>query len=279
MTKKKIILLIIFAVILGGIAAGLLLYNQPGFTGNRVANPDSYTLEIQRMHGTDRHTMALNAGDVLQIHFETEKGSLHLEITAPDGTVLYTGNGGETRDFTVNIPQDGTYSVTVEAKHAKGILRIQKTCKVKEDISMKNLVLNGNPQRRKHHITPLILILLFICILAGCARGKKTPASMNIDTKDGKTIRTGTEVYTYQLEAGQTGILSVRVARESGRLDLDIYPTGGEDEAEYTGRDMDNAAFNVTLKSAGEYTVRFTADQFIGEYGIEWKTMKGNEAQ
>ena len=25
------------------------------------------------MHGTDRHTMALNAGDVLQIHFETEK--------------------------------------------------------------------------------------------------------------------------------------------------------------------------------------------------------------
>lgn len=73
MTKKKIILLIIFAVILGGIAAGLLLYNQPGFTGNRVANPDSYTLEIQRMHGTDRHTMALNAGDVLQIHFETEK--------------------------------------------------------------------------------------------------------------------------------------------------------------------------------------------------------------
>lgn len=193
--------------------------------------------------------------------------------------MLYTGNGGETRDFTVNIPQDGTYSVTVEAKHAKGILRIQKTCKVKEDISMKNLVLNGNPQRRKHHITPLILILLFICILAGCARGKKTPASMNIDTKDGKTIRTGTEVYTYQLEAGQTGILSVRVARESGRLDLDIYPTGGEDEAEYTGRDMDNAAFNVTLKSAGEYTVRFTADQFIGEYGIEWKTMKGNEAQ
>lgn len=126
MTRKKIILLIILAVTLGGIAAGLLLYNQPGFTGSRTANPDSYTLEIQRMHRTDRHTMKLNAGDVLQIHFETEKGSLHLKITAPDGTVLYTGNGGETRDFTVNIPQDGTYSIYVEARHAKGTVYIQQ---------------------------------------------------------------------------------------------------------------------------------------------------------
>ena len=279
MTKKKIILLIIFAVILGGIAAGLLLYNQPGFTGSRTANPDSYTLEIQRMQGTDRHTMELNAGDVLQIHVETEKGSLHLEITAPDGTVLYTGNGKEVPDFTVNIPQDGTYSVTVEAKHAKGVLRIQKTCKAQEDISMNNLVLNGNPQKRKRHIMPLPLILLFVCILAVCARGKKTSANMNIDIRDGKTIRTGTEVYTYQVEDGQPGILSVYVARESGRLDLDIYPTESEDEAEYTGRNMDNAAFDVILKNAGEYTVRFTADKFIGEYGIEWKTVKGNEAQ
>ena len=98
--------------------------NQPGFTGSRVANPNSYTLEIQRMHGTDRHTMNLNAGDMLQIHFETEKGSLHLKITAPSGTVLYAGNGKEATDFTVNIPQDGKYSVTVEAKHAKGSVQI-----------------------------------------------------------------------------------------------------------------------------------------------------------
>lgn len=95
------------------------------------------------------------------------------------------------------------------------------------------------------------------------------PADMNIDIKDGKTVRTGTEIYTYQVEDGQTGILSVHVSEESGRLDLDIYPTGREDEAEYTDRDMDNTSFDVTLKNAGEYTVRFTAGKFIGEYGIE----------
>lgn len=123
--KVKIIGLIVLLLMIAG-AVVLTVCNQPGFTGSRVANPDSYTLDIVRMHGTDRHTLELNAGDVLQIHFETEKGSLHLEITAPDGTVLYAGNGKEASDFTINIPKDGTYSVTVKAKHAKGILRIQK---------------------------------------------------------------------------------------------------------------------------------------------------------
>ena len=40
----------------------------------------------QQMNGTDSHTLNLTAGDVLQVTFETQKGSLHMELTAPDGT-------------------------------------------------------------------------------------------------------------------------------------------------------------------------------------------------
>ena len=53
----------------------------------------------------------LNAGDVLSIHFETEKGALHLDIQAPDGNVLYSGNGQNAKDFTVNIAESGSYTV------------------------------------------------------------------------------------------------------------------------------------------------------------------------
>ena len=96
-----------------------------GFTGSRVKNPDAYLLDIDRMNGTDIHTLELHEGDALQIHFEAAKGSLYMEMKAPDGTTIYRGNGKETTDFTVNIPENGVYTVVVEARHAKGTIHVQ----------------------------------------------------------------------------------------------------------------------------------------------------------
>ena len=112
-------------LLLAGLAAFLIIYNQPGFTGERVKNPGLYTLNIQRMNGTDSHTMQLKAGDVLRVEFETEKGSLNMEITAPDGTTLYAGNGKETTEFKLGITKTGTYAITVKARNAKGSIYIQ----------------------------------------------------------------------------------------------------------------------------------------------------------
>lgn len=77
------------------------------------------------MNGTDLHTLELHEGDVLQIQFETVKGSLYMEIKAPDGTTIYRGNGKETTDFTVNIRESGVYTIVVEARHARGTIHIQ----------------------------------------------------------------------------------------------------------------------------------------------------------
>ena len=113
------------ALVLAGAAPFLLGYNQEGFTGSRVKNPDAYLLDIEKMNGTDLHTLELQEGDVLQIRFETAKGELYMEIKAPDGTSIYRGNGKETTDFAVNIRQDGVYTVVVEARHGKGTIHIQ----------------------------------------------------------------------------------------------------------------------------------------------------------
>ena len=86
---------------------------------------DAYILDAQYMNGTDGHTMTLNAGDVLAIRFEAEKGTLHLDIQAPDGTVLYSGKGQHATDFTVNIAESGSYAVTVKARSATGFIQIQ----------------------------------------------------------------------------------------------------------------------------------------------------------
>ena len=112
--------LLIYLLAVSGLFVFLTACNQKNFTGIRVANPDSYRLDIEQMKGTDTHTLKLDAGDVLDIRFQTEHGKLNMEIKAPDGTLIYTGNGEEATDFTVNISENGEYSVFVEAKGARG---------------------------------------------------------------------------------------------------------------------------------------------------------------
>ena len=125
-SNAKIITVIMLLFI--GVAAAFFRYNQEGFTGSRVKNPDSYLLDIERMNGTDLHTLDLQTGDVLRIQFETLWGSLYMEIKAPDGTAIYRGNGKETKEFTVNITESGVYTIAVCARHAKGgIIRIDKS--------------------------------------------------------------------------------------------------------------------------------------------------------
>lgn len=120
-----------------GVAATLFRYNQEGFTGSRIKNSDFYLLDIERMNGTDLHTLELQTGDILQIQFETLKGSLYMEIKAQDGTTVYSGNGKETTNFTVNIPESGVYTVVVCARHAKG--RIEVQCVQKREKSVKQV--------------------------------------------------------------------------------------------------------------------------------------------
>ena len=126
MTKRnKAVLTVLLLLLFAGTAAFLFCSNQEGFTGSRVKNPDGYFLNIEKMNGTDLHTLELHQGDVLQIRFETVKGELYMEIKAPDGTAVYRGNGKETPDFTVNIQQTGVYPIVVAARHAKGTIQIQ----------------------------------------------------------------------------------------------------------------------------------------------------------
>ena len=125
MKKSKAVFIVLTLPILAGVAVFLLCTNQEGFTGSCVKNPDEYLLDIEKMNGTDLHTLELREGDTLQIEFETGKGELYMEIKAPDGTAVYRGNGKETTDFTVNIRESGVYTVVVEARHAKGTIHVR----------------------------------------------------------------------------------------------------------------------------------------------------------
>lgn len=112
--------------LLAAVGAVFLLLGRDSFAGERIAQPDLYGLEIRQMTGVDQHTMDLQAEDVLQVCFACTSGSLRLEIIAPSGAAVYSGDGRQVTQFTVTAPEAGAYTLAVTARHARGSLRIQR---------------------------------------------------------------------------------------------------------------------------------------------------------
>lgn len=122
----------------------------------------------------------------------------------------------------------------------------------------------------------LCFMLVVVCFLSACSdnyendnNGEK--GNMNIDFGDEGMIRNGTEYRTYQVEKNREGTVSINISKKSGCLDIDIYPVDDKENPEYTGRNLDSTSFDVILKEPGEYKVRITAEEYVGEYGISWR--------
>ena len=125
----------IAALIIALGAAYFLRSNQENeFTGKNVKTPDAYELDIECMNGRDECALQLRASDALRVHFEVISGSLRMKITAPDGSILYSGNGTAETDFAVNIPADGEYGICVTGRRAQGTIRVQAESKKEEHI-------------------------------------------------------------------------------------------------------------------------------------------------
>lgn len=125
-------------------------------------------------------------------------------------------------------------------------------------------------------VFPAIVFIIYAMVsFAACTIGDNTISdeygNMNITYGEDGIIRNGTEYYTYQVENGSIGVVSVCIAKKAGRIDIDIYPTDCKDNTNYQGRDLDSTAFSVVLSEAGEYKVRISARKFVGEYEISWK--------
>ncbi len=122
----------------------------------------------------------------------------------------------------------------------------------------------------------LALVIFFALIpFAACASVGNEPSdergNMEVDFGDGGMIRNGTEYRTYQVEEGEKGIVSIRIFKDSGRIDIDVYRAGNKDNPDYTGRNLDSAEFEVIVSEPGEYKVLVTAKKFVGDYSISWR--------
>ena len=102
--KQKIRTASLLLLMVLGIGLVLMACGSKSLADSRTVGSDSYGLNVESMTGTDSYQMGLQEGEVLAVHFETVRGSMCMEIQAPDESPLYQGNGKGVTEFTVNTP-------------------------------------------------------------------------------------------------------------------------------------------------------------------------------
>ena len=130
--KQKIRTASLLLLMVLGTGLVLMACGSKSLADSRTADSDSYGLNVESVTGTDSYQMELQEGEMLAVHFENVRGSMCMEIQAPDGGSLYQGNGKGVTEFTVNISESGTYSIFVEAHRAKGTVYIQQKVEKKD---------------------------------------------------------------------------------------------------------------------------------------------------
>ena len=66
--------------------------NAEVFDGNSVKNQDNFFLRFTRMSKTDAHIITAEAGDVISVELEIEKGRVDIVIGAEGDEPIYFGN-------------------------------------------------------------------------------------------------------------------------------------------------------------------------------------------
>ena len=129
--RKKTILLSTLVVLIA-VAGILILTRQPEtrFDGDRISDQGRFALQFNWMNRTDSETVPLAEGDALRISWQIESGQIDVSIGMEGKEAIYQANdrtAGDEADFCVEIPETGSYTITVSAREAKGWIEFLKT--------------------------------------------------------------------------------------------------------------------------------------------------------
>ncbi|MDO4965212.1 MAG: hypothetical protein Q4E51_00755 [Lachnospiraceae bacterium] len=116
MRKKYRIVICIFICLLSGCAAP----KSVTFNGSMTCDENHYDITFDILNTTYSHVFEMKQGEKLLVHVEKDAGDIKILIQEGQNLSIYEGNGNVATDFSVDIPQDGTYTVSVSGKEAKG---------------------------------------------------------------------------------------------------------------------------------------------------------------
>mgnify|MGYP004528006149 CR=1 FL=1 len=243
--KKKTILtlgLILLVLVLAGAAVLVLRGRQSEFSGDLVKNSDAYLLDIQRMNGTDSHTLTLKKGESVTLK-DIPAGTLYEVLENTDTDTMHKGyetenpvRSGSITAATANAPAVALEFVN---KREMGKLRITKT------------VEGTNPEANKaFKMTVLLTPANDSVVLGTTAEEFGTTANITV-TKTGESGEK--REITFALKDGES-------------IELSRIPVGTTymvvEDSTYTGRTYPGGPYTVTYTPA---TINTTAQVITSE--------------
>ena len=100
--------------------------NFTKFDGSRTGNESQLIMQYDVLNMTDSQKLKLAAGDILRFDVVSQSGSVDIQLQKGEEDPIYEGTDIPTSAFQVVIQDDGTYTVSVTGKKAKGSVSVIK---------------------------------------------------------------------------------------------------------------------------------------------------------
>ena len=97
------------------------------FDGSKIGDGDHFDIEFKVLNTSFSHDLELKEGESLDVSVTKESGEISLLIQSEDKEPSYRGDSMDTSDFKVTVSADGTYTVTVTGKKAKGHVVVKRS--------------------------------------------------------------------------------------------------------------------------------------------------------
>lgn len=119
-------ILILSAVLMVFMLCGCKGSQKATFDGSKTGDENHYDISFKMLNTTYTHKLEMKAGESILVHIEKESGDIKVMIQKEGETPVYEGNGDAATDFSVKVSEDGTYTVSVTGKEARGHVTFTK---------------------------------------------------------------------------------------------------------------------------------------------------------